>query len=502
MGPGKFVGIIVCMLVCVPIITVSAQDIKTTSISTDPPGEEWIRAYGGNRIDWGNCVRQTSDGGFIISGTYGRNAWSFWYCYFYVMKTDANGIKQWEKVYGTYNMEHVAKNIQETHDKGFIIAGFEGTGGSYDAVVQKLDASGNLLWSKTFGEPDVFDEAFWVQELTDGGYIVTGCTQSFGANNTDVLLICLDSAGETIWIQTLGGDGNDAGNSVLETADGGFVLVGTTDSSLSNADVWMIKTDANGNIIWSKTFGGIDWEEAYMLQQTDDNGYIIVGTTASFGAGNNDVLLIKTDVNGNEEWTKTFGGSDSDVGYSVQETSDKGYFITGETTNPTTQLPDIYLIKTDTTGDEEWIKTIDNHDGEDHAFFGQPTNDGGYIITGYTGDYIMEQCDAFLIKLGKNGGDVKVDIKARGGFGIKMQITNTGTMDISTLTWTINVLSENGKINKQINGTIPTLAVGESSTVSSGLFFGFGLLLIRVSAGITQQCTIGQQLLIFTLFEK
>ena len=112
----------------------------------------------------------------------------------------------------------------------------------------------------------------------------------------------------------------------------------------------MIKTDTNGNIIWSKTFGGIDWEEAYMLQQTDDNGYIIVGTTASFGVGNNDVLLIKTDVNGNNEWTKTFGGSDSDVGYSVQETNDKGYFITGETTNPITQLPDIYLIKTDSAG--------------------------------------------------------------------------------------------------------------------------------------------------------
>ena len=107
----------------------------------------------------------------------------------------------------------------------------------------------------------------------------------------------------------------------------------------------------------------------------------------------------------------------------------------------------------------------------------------------------MEQCDIFLIKLGKNGGDVKVDIKIKGGLGIKMQITNTGTIDITTLTWTINVLSENGKINKQINGTIPTLAVGESTTVSSGPFFGYGLLLIRVSAGITQQMYNGTTIL-------
>jgi hypothetical protein len=269
-----------------------------------------------------------------------------------------------------------------------------------------------------------------------------------------------------------------------------------------NVDVWMIKVDINGNIIWDKTFGGAEWEEANMIQQTYDNGYIIVGTTASFGVGSNDVLLIKTDVNGNSEWMKTFGGSDSDLGYSVQETKDKGFFITGETTNAITQFPDIYLIKTDSDGNNEWIKTIDNHGGEDHALFGQPTNDDGYIITGYTGDCMMEQSDIFLIKLGKNGGDVNVDIKIKGGLGIKMQITNTGTIDIIALTWTINVLSENGKINKQINGTITTLAVGESITVSSGLFFGYGLLLIRVSAGITQQMTMGQQLILFTIFEK
>jgi len=504
----KIVGIIILGLLIISTLPVESsinqtlQDIKKLSSNSEPPSEEWIRAYGGNRIDWGNCVHQTSDGGYIVSGTYGRNTWSLWYCYFYVMKTDANGIEQWRKVYGTYNMEHVAKYIQETSDGGFIIAGYEGVAGIYDAIVQKLDASGNLIWSKAFGDEDFFDQAYWVEELTDGGYIITGCTQSFGANNTDVLLIRLDTNGETVWIKTFGYGGSDSGYCVIESADGGFIVVGTTDPDMYNPDVWIIKTDLDGNIIWDKTFGGADWEEAYMIQQTYDNGYILVGTTASFGAGSNDILLFKIDAYGNNEWMKTFGGSESDSGYSVQETKDHGYFITGEITNPISQLPDIYIIKTDSDGNNEWTKTIDNHAGEDHAYFGQPTNDDGYIITGYTGDYIMEQSDIFLIKLGKNGGDVNVDIKIKGGLGIKMQITNTGTIDITELTWTINVLSENGKINKQINGTIPVLAVGESKTVSSGTFFGYSLLLIRASAGITQQMSMGQQFLLFTILEK
>lgn len=498
----KYVSLIVVMLVCLPIISASAQNINKTSLNNEPPGVEWIQAFGGNRIDWGNCVHQTSDGGFIISGTYGRNAWSFWYCYFYVIKTDANGIEQWRKVYGTYDMEHVAKYIQETSDGGFIIAGYEGVGGKYDAIVQKLDSSGNLIWSRTFGDTDFFDQAFWIEELTNGGYIVTGCTQSYEANNTDVLLIRLNSNGEAIWIKTFGYEGTDIGNCVIETMDNGFIVVGSTDPYMYNPDVWMIKIDGNGNMVWDKKFGGAEWEEVYMIQQTYDNGYIMVGTTASFGVGSNDIFLLKTDTMGNSEWMKTFGASDSDFGYSVQETNDRGFFITGETTNSTTQLPDIYLIKTDSDGNSEWIKTIDNHGIEDHAYFGEPINDGGYIITGYTGDCIMEQSDIFLIKLGKNGGEVKVDIKMKGGLGIKMQITNTGTIDITALTWTINVLSENGKINKEIKGIIQTLIVGETKTVSSGFFFGYNPLLIRVSAGITQQMAMGQQLIVFTIIEK
>jgi hypothetical protein len=208
---------------------------------------------------------------------------------------------------------------------------------------------------------------------------------SFGAGNFDVWLIKTDANGDTNWTKTFGGSNYDNGKSVQQTKDGGYIITGTTMSfGAGNHDVWLIKTNANGESLWEKTYGGISGDDAFSVKQTSDSGYIIVGDTRSFGSGGEDAWLIKTDESGDTIWTKTFGGSSSNErGKSVQQTSDGGYIITGSTYNFGGGYGDVLLIKANANGDTVWTKTIGGEysDGGNSV---QQTNDGGYIITGHT----------------------------------------------------------------------------------------------------------------------
>ncbi|NQS97598.1 MAG: right-handed parallel beta-helix repeat-containing protein, partial [candidate division Zixibacteria bacterium] len=205
----------------------------------------------------------------------------------------------------------------------------------------------NEQWWQTFGGSSG-DVGKSVQQTSDGGYIIAGYTYSYGAGYADVYLIKTDANGNETWSQTFGGSESDRGNSVQQTADGGYVIAGYTSSyGAGGNDVYLIKTDENGNETWSQTIGGSDFEKAYSVQQTADGGYIIAGYTSSYGAGGYDAYLIKTDTSGNEQWSQTFGGSDNDFGYSVQQTSDGGYIITGRTESYGAGSYDVYLIRVD-----------------------------------------------------------------------------------------------------------------------------------------------------------
>jgi hypothetical protein len=184
------------------------------------------------------------------------------------------------------------------------------------------------------------------------------------------------------WTKTFGGTGWDGGTSVQQTSDGGYIVAANTGLAIwGTNDVYLIKTDASGNKTWEKTFGGMNEDLGYSVQQTSDDGYVIVGSTESFGQGSSDVYVIKVDVAGKETWYKTFGGAGWDYGRSVQQTSDGGYIIVGSTSSFGMGSTDIYLIKTDVTGSEEWHKTFGGA-GTQYGTSVQQTSDSGYIIAG------------------------------------------------------------------------------------------------------------------------
>jgi len=281
-------------------------------------------------------------------------------------------------------------SVQQTTDDGYIITGEM----DRDVWLLKTNSNGDSLWSKTFGG-NTIDKGYSVKQTTDGGYIITGYTWSFGNGNSAVWLIKTDSQGNEQWNKTFGGAYNQYGRSVQQTTDGGYIITGHYVAAGNIEDLWLIKTDPQGNEEWNQTFGGSEVDWGYSVQQTTDDGYIITGKTRSFGNGNNDVWLIKTDPQGEEEWNQTFGGSESDEGRSVQQTTDGGYIIIGSTTSSSGS--NLWLIKTDSNGNEEWNQTFES--GEGHSV--QQTTDGGYIFTGQ--NWIA---DILLIKTDNQGNEV------------------------------------------------------------------------------------------------
>jgi hypothetical protein len=363
----------------------------------------FAKTYGGANADQARFVQQTSDGGYIVAGrtlSFGAG----WFDFF-LIKTDAFGNVQWAKTYGGTNHDQ-AHFVQQTSDGGYIVAGYTYSFGAgiSDAFLIKTAANGNISWAKTYGGTSA-DVAYSVRQTSDGGYIVAGETSSFGAGNFDIFLIKTAANGNISWAKTYGGANRDAAFSVQQTSDGGYILAGLTYSfGAGGGDIILIKTDANGNISWAKTYGGTDFEQAHTVQQTSDGGYIVAGYTYSFGVGRADIFLIKTDANGNIQWAKTYGGTSDDVVSSVQQTSDGGYIVAGWTDSFGAGNFDIFLIKTDANGNIQWAKTYGGtSDDMVLANSVQQTSDGGYVVPGETFSFGAGNWDIFLVKTDANG---------------------------------------------------------------------------------------------------
>jgi len=368
--------------------------------------QTWERTYDNGRGDQGLSVVQTNDGGYIVTGSTIITTDSTNYHFqVYIIRTDNYGDTLWTKIYGGEDWDW-GNSIQQTTDGGFII-----TGATYspqtqtgDVYLIKTDENGDSLWTRTYGGVYV-EVGNSVQQTTDEGYIITGYTRSTGTGSSEVYLIKTNNVGDTLWTKTFGGEENDVGYSVQQTTDGGYIITGYTLSfGVSNFyDIYLIKTDSNGDSLWTKVFNGGSSDIGYSVEQTTDGGYIISGVTWSFGYGNDDVYLIKTDCNGDTLWTKTFGGTAYESGLtSVQQTIDGGYIVTGSTNSFGNGVDDVFLIKTDSDGNTLWTRTFGGT-GNDCGRSVHQTIDGGYIITGYTWSFGGNKDDVYLIKTDENG---------------------------------------------------------------------------------------------------
>ena len=250
------------------------------------------------------------------------------------------GTDLWSKRFGGVK-DDFGYSVQITRDGGYIISGLTysyGEGG--DIYLIKTFADGTEKWTTHYGGTKE-EKGYSVRQATDGGYIVAGYTESLGAGGRDVFVVKTDSNGVYKWGKPFGGMKDDVAACIQKTTDNGYIIAGSTYSKgAGDSDMYLIKIDSIGNFIWDKTLGGIGYDEASEIQQTSDGGYIIVGSTESYGIGFFDVYLVKTDNMGNEQWKETFGSVDYDLGLSVQQTKDGGYIICGGS----------LLIKTDKYG--------------------------------------------------------------------------------------------------------------------------------------------------------
>jgi len=330
--------------------------------SLEPPQTEWNQTYGEIGLEWAYSVVQTDDGGYAIAG----ETWSFG-------------------------------------------AGYN------DYWLIKTDSSGNILWNKTYGGTS-HEIARSVIQTDDGGYAIAGYTFSFGAGQIDSWLVKTDSYGNALWNKTYGGIYCDYGQAVVQTGDGGYAIAGTYSFVTGlDEDFWLVKTDSAGNMLWNKTYGGTDCDVATSVQQTSDGGYVLAGYTFSFGAGQIDSWLVKTDSAGNALWNKTYGGTRDDGAYSVICASDGGYAFAGFTASYGSGGGDFWLVKIDSLGNIRWSRTYGGALGESaHSIV--ETNDGGYVLAGRTNSHGAGDYDFWLIKVGR---DISRMVKPVEGFLIE-----------------------------------------------------------------------------------
>jgi len=393
------------------------------------PAIEWQKSLGGAGVDEAKSIIQTSDDGYMIAGTsnsingdVGGNHGQLDY---WIAKLNSTGSIQWQKSLGGSSFDR-ANCIIQTNDGGYVVVGgsesnngnVAGNHGYSDCWIVKLNSDGGVIeWQKSLGGT-WNDWANSVIQTSDGGYVIAGATSSNNGDVTvnkgyiDYWLIKLDSGGNLLWQRTLGGAGEDVATSVLQTNDGGLVVSGYSESN-NNGDVtgnhglkdfWIVKLNEDAGVIhWKKSFGGSHVELAHSIKQTSDGGYIVAGHAYSNNGditgnhGETDCWVVKLNSSGNIQWQKSLGGTYVDSAYSIVQTVDGGYVVTGGSSSVNgdvigLHLPattgyggapnyDFWAVKLSAIGDILWQKCLGGS-GSDVAYSIIWTNDGGYAIAG------------------------------------------------------------------------------------------------------------------------
>lgn len=379
---------------------------------------EWSKNYGGSDSDIPRDIELTTDGGYIFAGwsrstngdvggnNGGQDAW--------IVKMDDEGNLEWEKNYGGSD-DDTAGSIKQTTDGGYIVSGYSrstdgdvgGNNGEQDAWVMKLDNEGNIQWSKNYGGADK-ELAFDIVQTADNGYAFLSSSESFngdvGGNNggRDFWIVKLDDAGNLQWEKNYGGSAWDTPSSIKELTNGGYMVAGFTGSddgdigeNFGSNDSWLLKLDNEGNLEWEKSYGGSDNDVSYDMDQTIDGGYVLAGRSNSSDGnvgGNNgehDSWIIKLDADGNLEWNKHFGGAENDAALTIMQTLGGGYIAAGDSRSNDGDVAgnngeqDTWIIKLDSEGNLEWEK---NYGGSatDLARDIVQNSAGEFIITNWT----------------------------------------------------------------------------------------------------------------------
>lgn len=388
-------------------------------------------------IDEGKCVRQTADDGYIITGACVPNGMVSAVDVM-LLKADAAGNMQWLRTFDrTFIEDGLA--VEQTSDEGYIIGGRTCTG-PYPITIQsdvwilKTDSSGDTIWTKTYGG-DRNDYCTSIQQTSDMGYILAGTKDSehaypdyeinheYTPEDSRLWLLKTDANGDTVWTRTYLEKSH--GTSVVQTPDGGYIICGYIFPNVGDnrSDVLLIKTDAGGDTLWTRMIGEAESSEIGLCIRPTQDGYVISGQVhTGFSLISYDALLIKTDLSGNVQWQQTYGGYYSDAGYTVEVTTDGGFFVTG-TANGQWWLylyGDMWVFETDPDGNLLWENSYDLA-GCDLAFSGVQCNDGCFVVSGMTSSGFGG--DLWLAKIGLDSPDLVLMVDP---YGIPIIIPTTG----------------------------------------------------------------------------
>ncbi len=370
----------------------------------------WARTWGGEHDDAGHCVEQTSDGGYIVAGRQeGKGGW--------LIKTDEAGDTLWTTSPSAL-CGGAAYCIQNTADNGYIITGYYACDddGKYHLGLIKTDSLGETMWERLdmswFTHDSTGGVGLSVQQTTDGGYILTGYRQpAIWEEITDLWLIKTDSAGELEWSKTHGAESPDCGHCVRQTSDDGYIIAGYTSTDWS---LWVLKTDVNGDTVWVS--GLEDWwyARAYSVEEISSGGYIVAGYGRPFEDGKDHLVVVKMTSDGDTIWTRMeqgwFPNDAGGVGRCVRHTSDGNYILTGYTSEWMDETNDLFLIKMNPDGDTLWTRIYGGADEDLGRCVGE-TADGGYIITGATKSFGAGGYDLWLIKTDASGDTLGISEK-------------------------------------------------------------------------------------------
>jgi hypothetical protein len=345
------------------------------------------RTYGGTLRDYATSIDQTSDGGYIMAGQASSSGPGL-----NLLKTDSRGRVLWSRLLDSPADQFSGFSVSQVSDGGYVVcASYWCCPRQATILVVRADSLGSELWRREYSSAS--REYSWgscIQETEDLGFILTG------AVGTTPVLVKLDRAGNTSWENSYSVGSDSPCRCVRQTHDGGYVAVGGRD------DMFMMRLDPSGRILWAKNYGGTEKDEGQWVEPTRDGGYILVGYTESRGSGGKDMYLVKTDSLGAILWTKTYGTEHAEMGYSVRQTADGGYILAGVTHSVGGSDDDGYLVRTDSLGNPLWLRSYGG-DETDKCFSVRETSDGGYALVGYTGSCGSGDYDIYFVKTDSQG---------------------------------------------------------------------------------------------------